>query len=110
MRNIAFTILLTTLITGCAGTQFFLRQLETSNALRTEPSDSPSYDYKVTVKNVIDFNFDGDKREDRQKLLEDMFLGQCKSVEILDETKIQTGTYGTGRPTNYWTMKVKCHR
>lgn len=95
--------------TGCAGTQFFLRQLETSGALRVEPSDDPSaYDYKVTLKNVVDFNFSGDNREDRQKLLESMFKEQCSSVNIVDETKIQTGTYVNDRPTNFWTMKVKC--
>ena len=97
-------------LVGCAGTQFFLRSLENSGSLRTEISEDPSYDYKVTVKNVVDFNFNGDAQEDRQKLLESMFHNQCSSVSIIDESKVQTGTYIDGRPTNFWTMKVKCSK
>jgi hypothetical protein len=93
---------------GCAGTQSYLRILESDGTIRTDIADNDSYDYKALIENRIDFGWDGGNREDRLKTVNLMFQDSCREVKVLDETAIKKGQYLTGKEAITWVMKIKC--
>ena len=103
-------ILASSLISGCAGTQSYLRGLESSGTIRVDLADDTSYDYKVLIENRIDFGWDGGNKEDRLKTVKLMFGGRCSEVKVIEENPIEKGTYLMGKPAITWVMKVKCER
>ena len=96
------------LVTGCAGTQTHLRILESGGAIRTDISDDDSYDYKVFIKNTIDFGWDGGREADRIMAVNLMFKNTCRKIEIVDQIPIRKGEYLFGKEAVTWVMKVKC--
>jgi len=106
--NFTFILILAFFLIGCAGTQSHLRVLEANGAIKVDVSDSKEYDYKVVIKNSVDFGWDGGKEEDRIKTVQMMFKDSCSSVDVIDQTPIKTGTYLTGKESVTWVMKVKC--
>ena len=95
---------------GCVGTQTYLRLLESNGTVRTDIADDKSYDFKVSVKNLVDFGWDGDSKADRLKTVLLMFGNRCREVSVIDEIPVETGTYATGKPSITWVMRVKCLR
>ena len=95
---------------GCVGTQSYLRLLESNGTVRVDSADDKSYDFKVSVKNLVDFGWNGDNKADRLKTVVMMFGNRCREVSVIDEIPIETGTYLTGKASITWVMKVKCLR
>lgn len=93
---------------GCAGTHSHLRILESSGDIRTDISDADTYDYKVFIKNTVDFGWDGGNEQDRLKAVNLMFKKTCKKTQVIDQIPIKKGEYLTGKEAVTWVMKVKC--
>ncbi|MFL7015459.1 hypothetical protein AB6D16_009185 [Vibrio cyclitrophicus] len=105
-----YIIVMLTLLMGCAGSQTHLRILESGGDIRTELSDTDEYDYKVYIKNTIDFGWDGGDEKDWLNAVQMMFKDSCRSVDVLEQTPIHRGEYGIGKEAITWVMKVKCTR
>jgi hypothetical protein len=103
-------ILMTLLLTGCAGTQSHLRLLESDGTIRADVSDDPSYDYKIFIRNTKDIGWNGNDESDRISAAKLMFEDSCKSVQVIDQTPLKTGKYLFGDDAITWIMKVKCIR
>ena len=93
---------------GCAGTQSHLGALGSDGTIGVDITDNDSYDYKVLIKNRMDFGWDGGNREDRLKTVNLMFQDSCREVKVIDETAIKIGQYATGKEAITWVMKIKC--
>jgi len=93
---------------SCAGSPRHIGYLTAKGTIRVEPVDDDSYDYKVSIINLTDFSWDGKNEADRIKAVNVIFKDQCKNVEIIDETPIQTGKYAFGNPAITYILKVKC--
>jgi hypothetical protein len=107
MRPIA--ILMTLLLTSCAGTQSHVHMLESQGFISVDVADDPGYDYKVSMKNAWDFGWNGNNEEDRISAVKLLFEENCQSVEVIDQKPIPRGSM-LGRDLVTWVMKVKCVR
>ncbi len=105
--NKIFALILSMLLAGC-GTTSHLKILRSSGAFREEPSTEIGYDFKMFIKNTTDIGWNGDNREDREKVVNFVFENRCKKSEILEDLPLQTGTYALNRPAITWIMKIKC--
>jgi hypothetical protein len=95
-------------LSGCAGTDTQIRMLEQSNAVRVEPATTPDANYIVSVRNLIDIGYDLDDKATRDDLALRMLRTQCPGGQIAGETAIDTGTYGLGRASRTYAIKVRC--
>ncbi|MBL7544503.1 MAG: hypothetical protein JNL11_11865 [Bdellovibrionaceae bacterium] len=104
-----FSLVFIIMVAAC-GTTSHLKILRSSGAFREEPSMEIGYDFKLFVKNTTDFGWNGDNREDREKVANFNFENRCKKIEIIEENPLQTGTYALNRPAITWIMKIKCKK
>ena len=99
------------LLAGCATTsQVGLMGLQSSGLLRVELSETVAYDYRVGIVNVMDYDFNGDLRADRERVASAALAAECTRVEVLDEQVIKLGSYLTGKPRLQYVLKLKCIR
>lgn len=112
MRILTYTLIFCALLAlgGCAGTQSHIAILEREGTIRTDISDDPAYDYKVFIRNNIDFGWDGGNVEDRLKTVNLMFEDTCNSVKVINQEPIKTGSTVFGHDMVTWVMKVRCLR
>lgn len=97
-------------LTGCCGSQRHVATMVAMGDIRVEPADDDTYDYKVSIVNITGATWDGKKKADRLKAVNNMFTEQCKSVTVLEEVPIQTGKYLFGNPAITYILKVKCEK
>lgn len=95
------------ILTSC-GTTMHLKLLYNTGIFREEKSTEAGYDYKVFIRNSNDFGWNGDVRGDREKAVKLIFEERCKSLKVIDEHPLQTGTYPINRPAITWIMQIKC--
>lgn len=86
-----------------------MKMLHNGGVFREEKSSEVGYDYKVYIKNTTDFGWNGDRRVDREKVVNSLFEDRCNKIEILEDLPLQTGTYPINRPAITWIMKIKCN-
>lgn len=110
MKMLTIVAITLVFLCGCAGTQSHLRILESGGDIRTDIANDDSYDYKVFIKNTVDFGWDGGNEKDRIKAVNLMFKDSCKQTQIVDQIPIRKGEYLTGKEAVTWVMKVKCVR
>ncbi|MEH7903989.1 hypothetical protein V7794_22600 [Rhizobium laguerreae] len=91
-----------------AGCQTQMRMLETSGDIRVEPSPVAGADYVVHMRNTIDFGYNPDDKANRDRFALNYLKTQCPVGRIVNESVIQTGTYGLGRPARTYSIYVKC--
>jgi hypothetical protein len=95
---------------ACSLTPQYVDELKRKGTIRVDYPDDKSYDYKVTIPNLVDPPvWNGGSREDRQKTVELLFADRCKKVSVLDETVLNQGSYGLRERISY-VMKVACDR
>lgn len=110
MKKFIFLMSISLMLAGCAGTQSYLRILENNGTVTVDLSDDPTYDYKVKIKNAIDFDWSGDNEADRLETIDLMFKETCDHIEVIDQIPIKTGKYNFPRGDAItWVMKVKCN-
>ena len=97
-------------LSACAGTPKHLHMLEDGGTIKMETADDSTYDYKVYIKNTVDFGWDGDDRTDREKYIALLMKDKCKSYQVLGETPFRTGTYAISKPAITWVIKIKCEK
>ncbi len=95
-------------LTGCAGTDAQIRMLEQDNAVRVEPATTADANYVVSVRNLVDIDYNLDDKPTREDLALRMLRTQCPDGRIAGETVIDTGTYLLGRPARTYAIRVKC--
>lgn len=97
------------LLTACSSTQFGMNQQAAAKNISISAVAGQPDTYQIEVLNVADFDWDGDRPEDRQKVVT-FFLGkQCSSTQIISDTPVPSGTYTfTSKPRIKHTMIVKC--
>ena len=104
-------VLLSAVLAGCAGSKFHTSQMERSGAIKFETSESSEYDYKVMITNVYDFGMDLNEREEREKQIKNIFEGECKKIDFLNESKMNRGKWPfPERDKIVYVMKIKCER
>jgi hypothetical protein len=88
------------MLSGCAGSNVYVRSLEQSGDIRlaTAPPGSGA-DYVVTVRN--------DNKVTRDQLALTLLQDQCPTGRVVGETSIRTGTALLG-PTVIYELSVKC--
>jgi hypothetical protein len=102
------TILAVLSLTGCAGTRIHTSMMENGGALRVDKSDTSDYDYKITMRNSIDFGMDLDLKEDRDTQVKLLLSDGCKTITTVSETYFDQGKYPFGNRRGTYTIKVKC--
>jgi hypothetical protein len=108
MKRVLLVVGAMALLAGCAGTQSQMRLLESSNALRVEPTSGPGYDYTVVVKNVKDIGYNPDIKADRESVALRAIRTQCPAGVIVKEEVVETGTYLLGNPSRDYFMRIRC--
>lgn len=109
MKRLLAVAALAGLASACTpGSQGYLRNMESYGNLRVDPSQSPDYDYVVTVRNVLDFGYDPSKKEVRDKVALQMLETQCPAGRVVGETAINTGQFLGGRPSMSYAIQVRC--
>ena len=109
LRLLSIILFCAAAVSGCAGTQHYVRVLESDGTVRVDIPDDKSYDYKVLIQNKVDIGWDGGNKDDRLKTVQLMFGDRCRGLKVVDETPIEKGTYLGGRAAVTWVMKVKCN-
>ena len=109
LRSLPLTLFLAAAVSACAGTQHYVRVLESDGTIRVDIHDDKSYDYKVLIQNKVDIGWDGGNKDDRLKTVQLMFGERCRGLKVVEETPIEKGTYLGGRTAVTWVMKVKCN-
>lgn len=100
---------LVTVLAACTpGTQGYIRNMEGHGNLRVEPSNNPSYDYAVYVRNVIDIGYDPSDKATRDRTALQMLNTQCPTGMVVGETVVNTGEWMGGRPSMTYIVQVKC--
>lgn len=109
MRTTTTMALAALLTTACSSTDFGMNQQVASKNISISAVAGQPGTYQIEVLNVTDFDWDGDRPEDRQKAV-NFFLGkQCSSTQIISDTPVPSGTYPfTTKPRIKHTMLVKC--
>jgi hypothetical protein len=91
-------------LAGCVNYGAFV----THGYINFAPATGPGYSYAVTFKNITDFGFDGDNRDDRLKAVAALLGDKCPRPVFIDESMIETGKLPLGRPVRTYTAKVQC--
>lgn len=97
------------LLVGCSVSSPSYRD-QLGDNIRLEPALDATYDYRLTLKGVIDFRYNSYERKDRVAMAEAILTPQCKRVIVLEETSIDGGTNFVGRQLITYFMKLKCER
>ncbi len=105
-----FALALVLVLGGCAGTQAQVKTLEHNGTIRLETSEDPAFNYKLYVKNYHEIGWEGDNKSDRLETAQLLLVHECKTIQVVDESFVRTGTYGTGREAGLWVMKIKCEK
>ena len=107
-RTILAAALAAVALCGCAAR--YWSGVERPGDLPVTAADSPDHDFRVTVRNTVGIGFDGDRPEDRLRVVTIALQAECRRVELVGEQPIKLGTYGTGRPMIDYVSKVRCIR
>jgi len=102
MIFIMFVILL---LSACCGKQL-VKNMVNFGDLRVELSSEDNNTYKIYSHAWKDYacNYDGNKKEDRLKVINILFDEKCKRIEILDENYIDM------MPHSVWVTKIRCQK
>ena len=102
MIFIMFVILL---LSACCGKQM-VNNMVNFGDLRVELSSEDNSTYKIYSHAWKDYacNYDGNKKEDRLKVINILFDEKCKRIEILDENYIDM------MPHSVWVTKIRCQK
>jgi hypothetical protein len=90
------------------GTQGYNRIMEGNGNLRVQPATSPTHDYDVYVRNVLDIGYDPSDKATRDRTALSMLSTQCPSATVVGETTINTGEWLGGRQSMTYIVQVKC--
>lgn len=97
------------LLTACSSTQFGMNQQVAAKNISISAVAGHSDTYQVEVLNLKDFDWDGGKPEDRQKVVDFFLSKQCGTTQVISDTPVPSGTYTfTSKPRIKHTMIVKC--
>ncbi|MES2401858.1 MAG: hypothetical protein V4573_17840 [Pseudomonadota bacterium] len=97
------------LLAGCASTQFGMGQLVQTGNVGLDEVDAAKGLYRVTVMNTTDFDWDGGKREDREKAVAYLLGDKCTRTEVVSDVPLEMGTYTfTAKPRVKHSMTVRC--
>jgi hypothetical protein len=74
--------------------------------LRVELSSEEKNTYKIYLPARKDLvcDYDPDKKDDRLKVINILFDGKCKSIEVLNENYIDMVPYSV------WVTKIRCQK
>lgn len=97
------------LLAGCAGTQSYLRILESSNAISVAPASGPGHDFVVSIRNIKDIGYDPDDKPVRDATALQMMRAQCPAGRVVGETVLNTGAYMLGNPSRTYLVQVRCN-
>lgn len=97
------------MLAGCAGTKFGMGQMVQTGNVGFDEIDAGKGLYRVTVMNTTDFDWDGGKREDRDKAVAYLLADKCARTEVLSDVPLEMGTYTfTSKPRVKHSMTVRC--
>lgn len=102
MIFIMFVILL---LSACCGKQL-VRNMVYTGDYRVELSSEDNNIYKIYSHAWKDYacDYDGNRKEDRLKVINILFEEKCKRIEILDENYIDM------MPHSVWVTKIRCQK
>jgi len=95
-------------LSACAGSVTHDQLLQRSGTVRIDPQAGAPGLFRVSVRNDIDFGFDPDRLEDRQRAAAGALRAQCDGLDFVDEAVIDGGTNFVGRTLRTYVMTVRC--
>lgn len=105
-----FYLLLSLIVTACAGSQVWLKNMDVSGFLSIEPSDKYGSDYRVEFKgSVMDIGYNSNDRSDRIRVLKSYASSACPNgYKIQKEDTLKIGhESNVGNGMNYF-IYIKC--
>jgi hypothetical protein len=98
-------------LAGCAGSPTLISWLESTGGLRAAPSQSPDYDWLVSLENAkgLAGDYNPDIKEIRNDTVRRYIAARCNAPAIVGETvtEIAPGTTFFG-PRLMYEIQVKC--
>lgn len=90
-------------LSACCGKQMVANLVDSDN-LKIDASSKDENTFKVYINASRDClcDFDGNRKEDRLRVINILFEEKCKSIEVLDEQYVTLMLY------NAWATKIKC--
>ena len=98
-------ILIILSLSACCGKRM-VNNMVTWGHLRVDESSEDKNTFKIFLNATTDClcNYDGNKKDDRLRVMNILFEGKCKSIEILDENYVNLMLY------NAWVTKMRCQQ
>ena len=86
------TALLLFFVSGCQTSDFGVQQAINTGMVRIEPTDQQNV-VRISMLNTYDFDYDGNKREDRLKIVRVVMKDKCSNPTVIREDSVDEGTY-----------------
>ncbi|MFJ0455678.1 hypothetical protein [Bordetella bronchiseptica] len=100
----------TALLAGCApGSDAWVNAQYGSDGISVDEVDATKGLYRVSVMNTVDFGWNGDNPEDRQRVAKVAMKQICQDAALVSEVPIPMGSYLLGsRERIKYSMTMRC--